>query len=391
MFSLASSTVLALALASSATAAHSFSHLRRHHVPRAQPAGWVTGYLEVYDTYHTRYMAIDCDNKHNTSFFDSCCHPLLATETVEKNRPACCAVGATASCPGASAVLTASSSAVTPSATHAEVVVTSSSAVSHSATHAEVVVTSSSSAAAPATTSAADEDCDDEDDGDDDGDDGECDDEDTGDEDDEDCEDEQESSTVKAATSTHVAATTTVNKVATSTHAPAVVTPTTTTTATTKAEPTTTSTTPEPTTSTKAQETTTSTTPKPTTTPKATPTTTTTADTSTKTAASSGGSFTLGGFGTWFTQNGVAGACGTVHKDTDFVVALQTTMYANSANCGRKIRIINLQNNKSVDGVVADECPSCTNIQSVDMSVSMFEALAALTVGEFSIKWEFLD
>lgn len=51
---------------------------RRHLiVPRAQPQGWATGYLEGYDQYHTRYMALGCEGKHNTTFFNDCCHPLL--------------------------------------------------------------------------------------------------------------------------------------------------------------------------------------------------------------------------------------------------------------------------------------------------------------------------
>lgn len=32
---------------------------------------------QQYDTYHTRYLALDCPSKHNSSFFDQCCHPLL--------------------------------------------------------------------------------------------------------------------------------------------------------------------------------------------------------------------------------------------------------------------------------------------------------------------------
>ncbi|KAJ6596953.1 plant expansin [Mycena vulgaris] len=273
MFSLASSTVLALVLASAS--AHSFSRVRRHHVPRTQPpVGWATGYLEIYDTYHERYLAIGCENKHNTSFFDFCCHPLLATETVKNNRPACCAVGATAACPGAS---------------------TSSIAASKPTTAASKPTTAASKP------------------------------------------------TSVASKLTSVAS--------------------------------------KPTSATTAKATTAVTTAK----------VTTTAATPTKTASSSGGSFVLGGFGTWFTQNGVAGACGMVHKDTDFVVALETQTYAKGINCDRKIRVINTSNGKSVDGRVADECPSCTNKESVDMSVAMFKALAALSVGEFGIKWEFLD
>ncbi|KAJ7109436.1 RlpA-like double-psi beta-barrel-protein domain-containing protein-containing protein [Mycena epipterygia] len=343
MLSFSTSTVLALAVAS--VSAHSISHVRRHHVSRSQaPAGWATGYLEDYDTYHTRYTAIDCEAKHNTSFFGLCCHPLLSTETLAANRPACCAVGATAQCPGA---------------------VSSSAAASVAA-----------SAAAPSA-SAADE----EDECDDDG----SDDEDEGD-DGEDCDadgSDDETTVVastQAAASTPVAVTSSKAAVITSSKVAAV-------TSAKAAAPPAEHTTPAQTT---ATPTTTHTTPKTTsTTDEAT--TTSTADSSTKTTSSSSGSFITGGFGTWFTQNGVAGACGTVHKDTDFVVALQTSMYANGANCGRKIQIIETSSGKSSTAVVADECPTCLNTNSVDMSVAMFESLAALSVGEMNIKWQFQD
>lgn len=33
--------------------------------------------IQPYNTYNTRYLALDCEDKHDTSFFDDCCHPLL--------------------------------------------------------------------------------------------------------------------------------------------------------------------------------------------------------------------------------------------------------------------------------------------------------------------------
>ncbi|KAJ7774898.1 plant expansin [Mycena metata] len=232
--------------------------------------------------------------------------------------------------------------------------------------HPLLATSSSSAAAAKSTTTDNedddDEDCDDEDDGSDGSDNNDDDD------DGEDCDDgDDEESSTPAATSTQVAVTHTTVAV-TTTHAE-----TTQETTTAKQE----TTTAKQETTTAKQETTT-----------AKQTTTSTASTPDKTSSSS---LVLGGFGTWFTQGGVAGACGTVHSDNDFVVALQTKTYANGANCGRKIEVINASNGKSVQGVVADECPTCTNSESVDMSLAMFEKLAALSVGEFGIKWQFLD
>jgi len=64
-------------------------------VPRAAaPKGWDFALLESYDVYHTRYMALSCNDKHNSTFFDQCCHPLLATQSLS-SRPAECNPSAT--------------------------------------------------------------------------------------------------------------------------------------------------------------------------------------------------------------------------------------------------------------------------------------------------------
>jgi expansin (peptidoglycan-binding protein) len=98
-----------------------------------------------------------------------------------------------------------------------------------------------------------------------------------------------------------------------------------------------------------------------------------------------------GGFGTWFTQNGVAGACGTVHQDSDHVVALDARTYGNTGQqsplCGKTIEITDTDSGKTFDGVVADACPTCNNPSSVDMSTSLFQLFAPLSKGELNIKW----
>jgi hypothetical protein len=71
------------------------------YVPRATaPKGWDTVALEVrlsipcdygfcldvasqsYDTYHCRYLALQCQNQHNTQFFSDCCHPLAVRNSL---------------------------------------------------------------------------------------------------------------------------------------------------------------------------------------------------------------------------------------------------------------------------------------------------------------------
>ncbi|KAI0322212.1 RlpA-like double-psi beta-barrel-protein domain-containing protein-containing protein [Amylostereum chailletii] len=98
-------------------------------VPRTEPpSGWVTAIMEPYDQYHERYVALDCQGKHSTAFFDLCCHPMKADETLATARDASCNP--------------ANLSSAVPSATQTAASVASSS-------------------------SADDDECDDEDDGDD--------------------------------------------------------------------------------------------------------------------------------------------------------------------------------------------------------------------------------
>lgn len=89
---------------------------------------------------------------------------------------------------------------------------------------------------------------------------------------------------------------------------------------------------------------------------------------------------------TWYTQNGVAGACGAKHSDSDFIAALDSRTYgdlsAKSQYCGKKIRVS--WQGKTVDVTVADACPGCYNSASVDLSTGAFQALASLDVGELT-------
>ncbi|EJD02345.1 barwin-like endoglucanase, partial [Fomitiporia mediterranea MF3/22] len=67
-------------------------------VPRkSPPAGWWTEGLEDYNAYHTRYLALGCQNFHGQAFFDQCCHPLKVNETLETARPPQCIPSASAS------------------------------------------------------------------------------------------------------------------------------------------------------------------------------------------------------------------------------------------------------------------------------------------------------
>jgi len=245
-------------------------------VPRATPPkGYQVDRLEPYDTYHTRYMALSCNTKHNTSFFNECCHPLLASESLSA-LPAQC----------------------TPSSV--DTTVDSNDNDNDDDNDDDLPY------------------CDDNDDGNDDG-----------------------------------------------------------------------NTTPPSTTPTPAA-------PEPTPTPTPTP-----ARQGTPAPApappsgnSADSSVQTGGFATFFYQNGVAGACGTVHQDTDMIAAIDGDRYGNlgavSPLCGKQVKITNPQNQKTVTVTIADACPTCKNGNSIDLSVSAFQNIATLDQGMVGITWEFV-
>lgn len=216
-------------------------------VPRtAAPQGWDTSALEPYDTYHCRYVAIQCQTQHNTQFFSDCCHPLAAGESASA-LPAQCQMPSGVTCSNGEPVSNASPASSTPVA-----------------------------APAPTTTS-----------------------------------------TTEAASTT----------------APS--------------------------------------------------------------TGSSDSSLNYGGYATYFYQEGNAGACGTVHSDSDYICAMDQSRYGDSGNasplCGQQVQITNQINGNTVVVTIADDCPTCQNSNSIDLSVAAFQALDSLDAGDISIVWKFLN
>jgi len=197
-------------------------------VPRqSPPAGW-TSELENYGQYHTRYMALQCENKHGSQFFADCCHPLLSTQTLQNDRKPYCIPGSTPS------------------------------------TVAKPPSTQTSTSATPASSP----------------------------------------------------------------------------------------------------------------------------------STNGGGQVQTGGFATFFYQGGVAGACGTVHQDSDFIAAIDQNRYgdsgAQSSLCGKQVKITNTNNQKTVTVTIADDCPTCQNGNSIDLSVGAFTSIATEAEGMVPIDWEFI-
>ncbi|KAN0123753.1 RlpA-like double-psi beta-barrel-containing domain containing protein [Russula decolorans] len=107
------------------------------------------------------------------------------------------------------------------------------------------------------------------------------------------------------------------------------------------------------------------------------------------TGSGSGGDVHTGGQATFFTQNGNPGACGTVHQDSDLICALDSSLYSRSL-CGKSVHITNTVTQDSVTVVVADECPTCLNYNSIDLSTGAFDQIGNQSTGVLQIKWEFV-
>ncbi|PPQ72589.1 hypothetical protein CVT26_003692 [Gymnopilus dilepis] len=273
MYHLTAFSTIALSLAASVSSLA---------VPRATPPkGWNFAILEDYNVYHTRYMALSCENKHNTAFFDECCHPLLATQSLS-SRPAECNPNATTS------------------------------------------ATSTSS-----------------DDGDDD-DLPDCDDE--GDDDDVSSAPPAPSPSKAPAAAPAPAPTTSKAPVA----APAPV--------TTVAAP------------------------------SSTPKKVVASPAPAAAAPAPQSAVNTGGVATFFYQNNNFGACGQKHSDSDLIAAIDGNRYGNlgakSSLCGKKVKITNTKNKKSVTVTIEDACPTCENSNSIDLSVGAFQQIATLDQGE---------
>ncbi|KAE9409678.1 hypothetical protein BT96DRAFT_913191 [Gymnopus androsaceus JB14] len=100
-------------------------------------------------------------------------------------------------------------------------------------------------------------------------------------------------------------------------------------------------------------------------------------------AASESSAVFTGGQATYFYQNGVAGACGNVHSDYDWIVAIGTVY------CGKTVTITG--NGVTKQAMVADDCPTCSGANSLDMSLGLFEQFASLDEGVFPISWSFVN
>ncbi|KAK4055300.1 hypothetical protein OIV83_000583 [Microbotryomycetes sp. JL201] len=104
---------------------------------------------------------------------------------------------------------------------------------------------------------------------------------------------------------------------------------------------------------------------------------------------SSASSGSYSGTATYFFQGGAAGNCGTVHSDSDYIVALTTSMYSGGSHCGQGVHICSTSTGRCVDATVADSCPSCSSSGDLDLSEAAFNAIASPSDGVTPISWSF--
>ncbi|KAL1689635.1 RlpA-like double-psi beta-barrel-protein domain-containing protein-containing protein [Schizophyllum commune] len=90
---------------------------------------------------------------------------------------------------------------------------------------------------------------------------------------------------------------------------------------------------------------------------------------------------------TYYLPENNYGACGTRIKNTDYAVALSSDQYGGGSHCGKKLKAS--YNGHSVTVTVRDLCPGCAP-NSLDLTSSAFQQLAALSVGNIPVTWNWV-
>ncbi|KAG7580148.1 hypothetical protein FFLO_00119 [Filobasidium floriforme] len=319
----------------------------------AAPAGWASGYLEDYETFRVRYIAVGCDyhvgqpaGSSKAEYYETCCHPILANQTLAEVRPAYCLPSDSVSAEIESIVATATwvkEAAVTEFVGAASSVAAGVANITSAAGEnlSSVTYTDAKETATLAVLTGSD----------------------------------APAATASSSTQEAVASSSSTEEAASSTYeAPA-------STSSTYEAPTSTSVYVAPTPTSTYVAPTTSEAPAP---------AATTAET--QNTASTGGDVHYGE-ATYFLQNGNPGACGQYNSDSTPLVALPAQYWNNggsspSSHCGSYIQVT--RGDRSVNAVVADLCPSCVGADSIDLSVGAFNQIASESEGMVSISWKFI-
>ncbi|TFK76380.1 barwin-like endoglucanase [Pluteus cervinus] len=85
----------------------------------------------------------------------------------------------------------------------------------------------------------------------------------------------------------------------------------------------------------------------------------------------------------------------TDHSDNDLVAAMDQDRFGtgsvNSPLCGKQVEITNTDNGKTVIVTIEDDCPTCDNSNSIDLSIAAFNTIADPEAGIVPIKWKYLS
>ncbi|KAG9103497.1 hypothetical protein FRC06_010379 [Ceratobasidium sp. 370] len=81
-----------------------------------------------------------------------------------------------------------------------------------------------------------------------------------------------------------------------------------------------------------------------------------------------------GGMATWYHPG--LGHCGGHNGDNDMIIALPTKVYGKGQYCGKKVKITNKKNGKSVTATCVDSCPGC---KITDLGKSIYVSLSSLS------------
>jgi len=93
------------------------------------------------------------------------------------------------------------------------------------------------------------------------------------------------------------------------------------------------------------------------------------------------------GRATWF--NVGLGNCGDWNSDNDPILAISILRYGNGGNCNQWVKITNHGNGNVAYAKTRDSCQSCGE-DDIDLSPDAFQQLAALSVGQLTVSWNFM-
>lgn len=349
-----------------------------HPAPRDRPTGWTKWSLEDYDVYHLRYLALDCQDNHNTTFFEDCCHPMKTYDNLE-DRQAYCTPNQTAIASASARIAAQATATITSGAPQS----TQTAADEEDDAEEEFCSYESSASSAvaagetPETTTWT-------------------------------------PTSTPASTSTSASASSSSTEEAWSSPSPSPspewdvqnknanpIQESSSTSTSTSAESTSTSTsTTEEATSTTSWEA-----------PKETPSTTSSSEKAEETSDSPAANgdevdsnWISGGMATFYGQSdggNSVGACGNEYPDSAMIVAASTKgqYYPNpnavSPYCGRQVRIKAAGDyagqGNTVTATIADACPTCENGNSLDLSYAVYDAIGiSRDVGTYDIEWELI-